>query len=98
MRETQRRPDPLGVASRRGSSDNRAAVVIALRRAIEAEQVTLEAFAPIFLEYMRTRGVKTIGEMQRRIYKWFCYDPELSPHICSTCGRGSRDHRSQPRS
>ena len=48
---------------------------------------TLEEFTPVFLDRMRTRDVKSVGDMQRRIYKWLCYDPELSPHICPKCDK-----------
>ena len=49
------------------------------------EGSTLEEFAPLFLDHIRTRGRSSIGEMQRRIYKWLVYHPEFSPHICTKC-------------
>jgi integrase len=51
------------------------------------EGTTLEEFGPVFLDHMRARDTKSIGEMQRRIYKWFAYHPEFSPHICTTCDK-----------
>ena len=52
-----------------------------------SDGTTMEEFAPLFLDHMRARDTKSIGEMQRRIYKWFAYHPEFSPHICTTCDK-----------
>ena len=52
-----------------------------------SEGSTLGEFAPVFLDHMRTRDAKSVGEMERRIYKWLCYHPELSPHICPKCDK-----------
>ena len=35
----------------------------------KTEGITLEGFAPIFMDDMRTRGMRTAGEMERRIQK-----------------------------
>jgi integrase len=52
-----------------------------------SEGSTLGDFAPVFLDRMRTRGRKSIGEMERRTYKWLVYHPKFSPHICPKCDK-----------
>ena len=49
------------------------------------EDITLAEYAVQFLDHMRTNEIKSIDRMQRRIYRWFVYHPELSPHYCPKC-------------
>ena len=51
------------------------------------ESITLAEFAPQFLDHMRAHDRKSVNEMERRIYRWFVYDPVLSPHYCPACGK-----------
>ena len=45
----------------------------------ELTLLTLEEYAPQFIDHMTLHGKATVGEMQRRIYKHLVYDPVLSP-------------------
>lgn len=51
------------------------------------EQLTLAEYVPIYLADLRAEGKRTVDEDERRAYKWLVYDPKLSPHRCTTCGK-----------